>query len=191
MTESPTDLQCVVCKGRFACENVRNLYKISDTLATALRLEDNPPKVFSFCFDCWQQEIEKVYKDELIETLFASLWDTEGDLIAKELELGKKEDDLVEEQNNRDNFISNIRNLLEIQGYDKKPRDLDECFDCIDQQVDQETYNLITKISSDTGKSRPKVLAALVQTGYDEYLRLSNGNGHGKKKAKRDDNGRE
>lgn len=43
--------------------------------------------------------------------------------------------------------------------------------------VDADTYDLITRVSKQTGKSRPKVLAAFVKTAYDAYVEAAEDNG--------------
>lgn len=38
--------------------------------------------------------------------------------------------------------------------------------------VDQDTYDLVKQVSSETGKSCPRVIAAFVEAGYEEYNKV-------------------
>ena len=40
--------------------------------------------------------------------------------------------------------------------------------------IDQETYEIVTKVAEETGKSRPKVLAAFIAEAYELYEKVKN-----------------
>lgn len=61
---------------------------------------------------------------------------------------------------------------------------LDELFEPVKRKrdytvsVNADTYDIVTKLSQETGKSRPKVIEVLIKAGYDlfEKKRKKNGN---------------
>ena len=50
--------------------------------------------------------------------------------------------------------------------------------------VTEDAYAIITEVSKATGKSRPRVLDAFIQIGYDRFVAAA-GTGNGKKVAKK------
>lgn len=38
--------------------------------------------------------------------------------------------------------------------------------------VDQDTYDLVKRVASETGRSCPRVIAAFVEAGYEEYNKV-------------------